>query len=103
MGWEHQRYYTRSRKVASKVEREYYGKGPEARLAAALDNQRRERKRLEREAMQANRDEWNEACDLLDELIAVTDLLIAAVLLAEGYHQHDRGAWRRRRGKPKCR
>src|ERR1039457_1180639 len=103
MALERQRYYTRSRKVAGKVEREYYGKGPEARLAATLDNQRRERKQLEHEAMQVSRDKWNEACEPLDELIAVTDLLVAAVLLADGYYQHDRGAWRRRRGKPKCR
>ena len=78
MGWEHQRYYTRSRKVAGKVEREYFGKGPEARLAATLDSQRRERKRLEREAMQANRDKWIEACEPLNTT-ALPNRIIACI------------------------
>src|SRR5271167_3074058 len=97
MGWELKRYYTRSRKIAGKVVREYFGNGPEGRLAAGLDQQRPERKRQEREAIQADREQWSKACGPLDELIAVTDLLAAAILLAGGYYRHDRGAWRRRR------
>jgi hypothetical protein len=99
MGWERQRYYTRSKKIAGKVVREYYGKGAEGRLAAALDQKRRERKQAERQALGVERNDWNEACELLDALTAVTELLVTAVLLAEGLHQHDRGAWRRKRGK----
>jgi hypothetical protein len=102
MAWERQcgqLYYTRSRRVAGKVTREYYGRGPDARLAAALDRKRREQKRLECEALQAHQARYDEACAPLNELIAVTELLVTAILLAEGYHRHDRGAWRRKRGK----
>ena len=78
--------------------REYYGKGPDARLAAALDKSRRERKQTERQALQADREKWSDACAILDVLITISDLLVVATLLAEGFHQHDRGEWRRRRG-----
>ena len=33
----------------------------------------------------------------LDRLCEMTSLLARAALLAAGYHQHARGAWRRRR------
>jgi hypothetical protein len=100
MGWDKhgtRRYYTRSHKKDGKVTRVYFGNGAEAELAAALDKSRRERKQAERQALQADRKRWDDACDTLDSLIAFSDLLVEAKLLAEGFHQHDRGQWRRRR------
>lgn len=99
MAWDQhgsRRYYTRSHKKAGKVTREYFGKGAEAKLAAALDESRRERQQAERQTLKADRKRWNDACVILDALIAISDLLVIATLLAEGYYQHDRGAWRRR-------
>ena len=48
MAWEPRgrshRYYTRSRRVDGKVQPIYFGRGPEAKLAAALDeHQQRDR------------------------------------------------------------
>ena len=99
MAWEqrgHRRYYWRCRRVAGKVKRIYLGRGPDAKLAAALDEERALRRVLNRRTSQADRESWTEACDPLDELIVVTDLLVSTTLLAEGYYRHDRGAWRHR-------
>ena len=41
---------------------------------------------------------WAAALALLDELDAAAGRLAAAALLAVGFHQHQRGQWRRRRG-----
>ena len=90
MSWETRsgrgRYYTRSRKVAGRVRREYVGSGLLAELAAAEDALHREaRERLE--ALDAP----------LLALDALTGALYRAALVAAGYRQHKRGEWRKRR------
>jgi hypothetical protein len=90
-------YYTRSRRVNGQVVREYVGSGLLGQLAARLDAEER---RL-REEEQARRREERERLDALvasvEELCEASDLLVKAVLLASGYHQHKRGEWRKRR------
>jgi hypothetical protein len=49
------------------------------------------------EAIEAESAACSEAFKLLDGLKELTDLLLKAALLSEGYHQHHRGEWRRRR------
>ena len=89
-------YYERARRVGSKVVNEYIGRGPPAELAALMDTQRR----AEREA--AIRDARNERERLKTsvkpavELAALIELLVKGNLLVAGFHQHDRGEWRRR-------
>jgi hypothetical protein len=90
-------YYYRSCREGKRVKRRYVAAGYAARLAAALDSHCRVRKRLAREVPQAAGDAWDAACGPLDKLIAVTDLLVTATLLAEGFHRHKQGEWRRRR------
>ncbi len=102
MAWEARRrgrgpYYTRSRKEHGRVRREYFGKGPEAQLAAALDAQRRRDRQARRDHLRADRERWEGAAALLSELTEIADLLLRAALLGDGYHQHRRGAWRRKR------
>ena len=92
-------HYYRSVRVGAKVKRVYVGCGEKARLAAAADERRRRRQQMERSTLQADRQQWEAACTHLNELIAVTNLLVKAVLLAEGFHQHQQGAWRQRRDK----
>jgi hypothetical protein len=50
------------------------------------------------EAAEAQRVAWDKVFDLLNGLKDLTDLLLQGALMAEGYHQHHRGEWRRRRG-----
>jgi hypothetical protein len=97
MGWERGRYYTRSRKVNGRVEREYVGSGLGARLAAQLDAVERASRIAEaydRRAVRADSDELTAA---LNDLSARCDLLARAALVAAGFRQHHRGEWRRRR------
>jgi hypothetical protein len=92
-------YHYRSRRVGKKVTRKYVASGDDARLAASVDAHRRLRKLMQKEALQAECEAWNAACAPLDALIAITDLLVKATLLCEGFHRHHQGEWRRRRGK----
>lgn len=92
------RYYYRSVRRGRKVLREYYGGGEEARLAAALDAERRRQREADLQLRRDARDAFESASGPLDRLIAVTDLLVRATLLARGFHQHHQGEWRRRIG-----
>ncbi len=95
-------YYTRSRRIAGRVTREYLGGGAVAHLAALLD----ERERDEREAArERERERWAQveaADDLIDTLCYGSDTLAKAALVLAGYHQHDRGDWRKRRGESRA-
>lgn len=90
-------YYTRSRKEDGRVVREYVGGGILGELAAQMDALERER----REEQAARWKEEQEELDALEapveELSEASDLLVRAALLASGYHQHNRGEWRKRR------
>ena len=99
MGWEVRgrcRFYTRSKKVAGRVVREYVGTGAVAEIAAAADALRRADRRAASEARRAEQDRWREALAPLLELSRVADLMARAALLAGGYHRHAR-TWRKRR------
>jgi hypothetical protein len=102
MGWEKRArgglYYTRSRKINGRVVREYVGTGPLATLAAEMDALDRQRRQEEAEA-------WRVECECMEaletpieELCEATEVLAQAALLAAGYHRHNRGEWRKRRG-----
>ena len=102
MAWETRargsRYYTRSRMVNGRVVREYVGGGLAGELAADTDARERQARQEQRQAFQARQRADASADALLAGLIADVDLATRAALLAAGYHQHDRGEWRRRRG-----
>ena len=90
-------YYTRSRKENGKVVRDYVGGGVLGEIAALEDEYER-RKRQEEAAF------WKEECEHLDALMApveelceAAEVIARAALIASGYHQHNRGEWRKRR------
>jgi hypothetical protein len=100
MGWDAKngkRYYSRSRRVNGRVVREYVGGGAAGEQAAAEDARRREQCRLEAVARRAGQQQWQEADAALQSFCDLTDLLVRAALLSAGYHQYNRGEWRRRR------
>ena len=98
MGWDKGgRYYTRSRRANGRVVREYVGGGTLGQLASQLDAIEREEREAERAAARAERKEINALDTPLDELDELAELLVNAALLAAGYHQHNRGNWRKRR------
>ena len=99
MGWEVHgrcRFYTRSKKVAGRVVREYVGTGAVAELAAAADALRRGDRRAAAEARRAEEASWREALAPLLELSRAVDVVVRATLLAGGFHRHAR-SWRKKR------
>jgi hypothetical protein len=100
MGWEVRgrcRFYTRSRKVAGRVVREYIGTGPVAEIAAAADALRRADRRAAAEALRGEQARWRAALAPLLELSRAVDVVVRAALLAAGYHRHSRSLWRKKR------
>jgi hypothetical protein len=89
-------YYYRSVRRRGHVVRECLGCGLEARLAAAIVQQRRQRQQAARQARRAAQEPWEEACLPVDELAAAVELLVSAALVGAGYYQR-RGEWRRSR------
>jgi hypothetical protein len=99
MAWEQrgsQTYYYRSVRRHGHVTKDYVGTGPLAALSAALDAERQAQRQAEAEARRQAR----AALDALDQQIDtwwdMSTVLLKATLYAEGYYQHDRGAWRKR-------
>ena len=101
MGWETRqgggRYYTRSRREGGRIVREYIGIGRAAELAVLLGEREREERKAARAEGRERRAQIEAADYLTDALCRGADALAQAALLAAGYHQHDRGVWRKRR------
>ena len=101
MGWERRGpsgpYYTRSRRVGDRVVREYVGGGQLGAFAAGYDEEQRRTRAAAVAALRAEEAEWAEADGQMEELESATNLLMRAALIVAGYHQHARGAWRKRR------
>jgi hypothetical protein len=100
MPWEQvgrRRYYYRSLWVSGRPVRRYVGTGQVAELAAAADDLRRLERAVAARERQAEQARFREAEAPLLRLCGLTDLLARTALVAAGYHQHDRGAWRRTR------
>jgi len=102
MAWETRarggRYYTRWRKVGGRVVREYVGRGLVGERAAREDALRRAARALATAARRRDRLAAQAVRDLVLGLDALTNTLTATTLTAAGYHRHDRGHWRKRRG-----
>jgi hypothetical protein len=99
MPWEQvgrRRYYYRNQWVAGRPARRYVGTGPAAELAAAADDLRRLERAIAAREREAEQTRFRQAEAPLLNLCVATDLLARTALVAAGYRQHDRGAWRRR-------
>jgi hypothetical protein len=92
------RYYYRSQRVEGRVVCRYAGTGPVAEMTARIDALCQARRRLEEERAREESARWELADAPLLRLERCTDLLVRAALVLPGYHQHHRGAWRKRRG-----
>ena len=90
-------YYYRSRREGDRVVREYVAFGDSARAAAERDAQQRAELAAERQAIAASHQRIHEVLDALDEFCDSVRTLAAAILVQQGYHQHDRGRWHKKR------
>src|SRR5262249_15510272 len=99
MSWEQrgsQRYYYRVRSHQGQLTKTYYGTGAVAQRAAQEDEHKRVLRQQERIAQQCLQ-------DLETQLTALTNVVrtfVAGSLLGHGFHQHQRGDWRRWRHLP---
>jgi hypothetical protein len=90
-------YFYRSVRLNGRVRCWYFGNGPAAELAA-VEEQIHRLERLEAQVRGRAALARQQAADAaLDRLCEMASLLARAALLTAGYHQHDRGAWRKRR------
>jgi len=100
MAWETRSgrpYFYHSAKVDGRVVKDYVGTGPVAELAARLEARDRRRRRESAEALEADRARVAPADAASAALDVVVDDLVAASLLAAGYHRPNYAPWRRRR------
>jgi len=102
MGWESRgrgkrRYYTRSRWVDGRVEREYIGSGPAAEIAALEDEYKRQQREEEAASWKEEKERLEARAAFLHELAEASEVILRAHLLASGFHKH-KGQWRRKRG-----
>jgi len=103
MAWETRngrgRYYTRSKRVDGRVVREYLGTGLPAELAAETDALGRAQRLAECEAWNRRRAEIEATSAVVGRFAEGVRALTRSTLQAAGYHQHNRGEWRQRRGR----
>jgi hypothetical protein len=100
MAWETRRgrkYYYRSRRVGGRVVKQYFGRGPVAELAAAMDADQRARRAAEAEVARCEQARLEPVQAATSQLDDVCDLLVNAMLISAGYHRPNYGPWRRRR------
>jgi hypothetical protein len=101
MAWEQRgngSYYYRSVRSGTRVTKEYAGGGLMGVLAADLDAEEREQRAHDRAQLEKRRADSAALEQSTRELEQMSDAIMSLVLEADGYRQHDRGEWRRRRG-----
>lgn len=102
MAWERRErgglYYTRSRREGGRVLREYVGTGPVAEIAASSDALEKLRREEEAAVERSKRARLDAVDEPVEELFEAVEVLTSAALLTAGYHKHERGEWRKRRG-----
>ena len=101
MGWEqrgNRSYYYRSVRSGTRVTKEYAGGGLMGVLAEEFEAEQREKRAYEADRRRRERATWAALEQPARELDDLADLLMAASLSVAGFHRHDRGEWRRRRG-----
>lgn len=101
MAWESRNrqgaYYTRSRRCHGKVIREYIGSDETAKVIAKIDEIERQVRKAELDAQRELRAELDAIDTHVEQLGEVADVLMRAVMIASGYHQHKGGEWRKYR------
>jgi len=98
MAFDKRGYFYRSVRRGKKVDREYYGRGPIADLAAHLLNEVRQKQAKSTQIKKTHSTNLKAADGLLRALDAQLNLVAAASLASAGFWRHERGPWTRRKG-----
>src|SRR6516165_8249637 len=91
------RYFYRTVRRGRRTKLVYLGSGAAAEEAAADIERRRAERQAQAAALRADALRHAAATAPLDELCALSDLVMRATLIGRGFHQHCQGQWRRRR------
>ncbi len=89
----------RSKRIGRRVVREYLGRGEAWASFAWLEAHDRQRDADERPARQREEKQLEELEAAVAAVCTLADQAAREALEAAGYFQHDRGQWRKRRGK----
>jgi hypothetical protein len=92
-------YFYSARKIDGRVVKTYHGRGPLAEVAADMDAGARARSVAEADAVRVERTRLEAPERSLRELDGACDVMLAATLLAEGFHRPNFARWRPRRGR----
>src|SRR5687767_6045153 len=100
MAWEKRarggRYYTRSRRRGDgSLHRQYLGLDTHAQFEAAKDALNRLEREIQRASIHTSILELAAVSVLTDQLCFACQDQVRRELLAEGFHQHHRGEWRK--------
>ena len=91
------KYYYRKELVNGRWRKVYVGTGASAEIAAQSDAEHRKLRATSRRQQREDREHFFAAEAVLIELSGLTDKMTKAALILAGFHQHERGAWRKRR------
>jgi hypothetical protein len=92
-------YYTRSRKEGGRVVREYIGGGVLGETAALEDEYERRQREVEAALEKEERERLEGIMAPIDEVCEAAEVLARAALVAARYRRHNRGEWRKSRGR----
>ena len=90
-------YLYRSKRRGGRVTSEFVASGVDALLISRLETIERDERDYKRWRERQDQKELDDLEQALDELAKQAHELAREALSAAGYHQHHRGAWRRRR------
>ena len=91
------RYYYQAFRINGRASRRYVGRGARGEAAAAEIERRRSENEERKKARQADDAARAAALAPVVVLCDLTDLLVHAALLTNGFRQHNRGTWRKKR------
>src|SRR5262249_21954853 len=100
MAWSKGLYYQRSFRREGRVVTQYLGRADRVEALVHQDAQRRARRQAQAADRRAEQAAWQQADAALARFCTLVDQLVRSALMAAGYHQHDRGPWRKRREPP---
>ena len=93
------KYYYRSVRLNGKQKKLYVGHGLLGEVAAEADLRARESRQALRAALHRLREERRPLESDLNEFDRIVDRLARQALGIAGFHQHDKGQWRKKRGR----
>ena len=93
-------YFYRSRREGCRVVQDYVGRGAAAGLVANLIAEERVKRTGARKKCQEAQRRYADMDRTVERACGAVQSVVTGTLEAAGFHQHHRGEWRRRRGRP---